>query len=87
MSNPKQWVRVRDERTGHHLTVPKRVADSKRHKYTVLKTHAAVDVNGRPLAPVANVERSRKSRQTVEVEEVPPPDMPETEGKTTNKEK
>lgn len=48
---PTEWVRVRDERTGHQYTTPakKAAADS---ELTVLKGEHAVDINGRILAPV-----------------------------------
>lgn len=45
MSNP-DWVRVRDTRTGHHLTVTAKQA-TKPH-FTELK-QPAVDRNGNPL--------------------------------------
>lgn len=54
MTKPSKWVRVRDEKTGHHITVPAAVVDSKRHKYRPLKS-SPVDVNGRALAPTTNI--------------------------------
>lgn len=50
MKNPKDWVRIRDDRTGHHLTVSRRAADNSSH-YRILGNSSAVDVNGRPLPP------------------------------------
>ena len=49
MTNPA-WVRVRDERTGAHISVPRSVYERNQKHYRELKV-AAVDCNGRPLAP------------------------------------
>lgn len=54
MTDPKptDWVRVRDDRTGHHYSVQRRTADL--NKNLKILDAKAVDVNGRPLAPVGN---------------------------------
>ncbi len=49
MTNPSDWVRVRDTRTGHHITVTARHANANKTHLTILKDLPAVDVNGRPL--------------------------------------
>lgn len=41
------FVRVKDKNTGYHLSVPEAVA--KGDNYELLKDHAALDRNGRPL--------------------------------------
>lgn len=53
MSNPlTTWVRVRDQRTGAHLTVTEARASRHAQHYDVLKAEKATDVNGRPLPPI-----------------------------------
>jgi len=49
MPKPK-WTRVRDKRTGHHITV----AHVNAEHHEVLKDHRATDLNGRPLPPKYN---------------------------------
>lgn len=44
-----EWVRVRDERTGHHYTVTKAKAD--RDKALKVLEAPAVDINGHTLPP------------------------------------
>ena len=44
-----EWVRVRDERTGHHYTVTKAKAD--RDKALKAFDAPAVDINGNTLPP------------------------------------
>ena len=44
-----EWVRVRDERTGHHYTVTKTKAEG--DKALKIIDAPAVDINGRPLPP------------------------------------
>lgn len=46
---PTDWVRVRDSRTGHHLTVSR--SKAARAHYRILGNSPAVDINGRPLPP------------------------------------
>lgn len=46
--NQTEWVRVRDEATGHHITVARRKAESHGSRYLVLD-EPATDRNGRPL--------------------------------------
>ncbi len=48
MNKPNDWVRVRDDRTGHHITVTARHAAMNKH-FRILGGSDAVDVNGRPL--------------------------------------
>ena len=44
-----EWVRVRDERTGHHYTVTKTKAD--RDKALKVLDAPAVDINGNVIPP------------------------------------
>lgn len=46
------FVRVKDNRTGHHYTVSALHAEANKQHLTVLKDAPAVDINGRPLRPV-----------------------------------
>ena len=75
MSNP-DWVRVRDTRTGHHLTVTAKQAE-KSH-FVELK-QSAVDRNGNPLPakPKVSLPNAQPSAG----------DTKPTEGDTTEKEK
>lgn len=47
-----EFVRVKDNRTGHHYTVSTLHAEANKQHLTVLKDAPAVDVNGRPLRAV-----------------------------------
>lgn len=49
-----ELVRVRDNVTGHHLSITARLAEINPKRYTLLK-QPAVDVNGRPLPAKSHV--------------------------------
>lgn len=68
--NP-DWVRVKDTRTGHEITVSRRVVNDK-HPYYEAIDKPAVDRSGRPLAakPLKNLEpvdsdKGRSNEQTL----------------------
>lgn len=54
MTSPDELVRARDERTGHHITIPRRLVTRDPKRYHVLENSKAVDVNGRPVPPKPN---------------------------------
>lgn len=54
------WVRVKDNDTGHELSVSEREAESGGN-YTILKGKDAVDAGGTPLAPVHNPDVGKKT--------------------------
>lgn len=48
--SPTEWVRVRDDLTGHHVTIAAGTAARDPKRFGPLKS-PAVDGNGRPLPP------------------------------------
>lgn len=50
------FVRVKDNRTGHHYTVSALHAEMNKQHLAVLKDAPAVDVNGRPKRPTSAME-------------------------------
>lgn len=86
--NP-DWVRVKDTRTGHEITVSRRVVNDKHPHYEVLDK-PAVDRSGRPLAakpkrnlePLANGETKATEAEDDSNMPTPPPAAPAAEGTT-----
>jgi hypothetical protein len=62
-----EWVRVRDNETGHHYTVHSTVLDSL-SGVTVLKQRAT-DVNGAPLLDKPRVEKGSTRENTASATE------------------